>query len=218
MKIVFFGGTRYVGKELVNLMEASSHKVYIASSHKPNFSKKGILFSKLDRTDKNRVGDLLAEVKPDIIFDNICFNEYSARIIQDTYAKQLKACLKHYIMTSTFYVYNYSKKRECYINFKAHKIKDDYTRNKLAAESSLYNSSLYKIATIVRFPFVVSHDDYTNRFQKLVKNIRNSKSMQLSPNCKYKMSFISKSEAAKFMHRLINSKPSGFVDAALKLI
>lgn len=206
LKIVIFGGTKYIGKSLVEFLKLTPYKVYVFC--RVEKQEENINFIRCDRRNEEKVKRYLLTIMPDVIIDMICFTKNDMQIVLNS-LNQLTQ-LKHYIMVSTFHVYNFMNERETQFNKDTCEIEDDYTRNKIEAENQLCKSNIYKKSTIVRFPFVFSHDDYSGRFQKLIKMTENDKP-QIDTFC---CSLISKEDASKFLLYAIRSKPLGFVDVS----
>ena len=89
-------------------------------------------------------------------------------------------------------------------------ISDNYTKNKIEMEIVLSSSEFFKNISIVRFPYIFSYDDYTNRFQSLCElAIRKKASNKKN---KFKFSIISKDSAAEALMSILAEKPLGIVD------
>ena len=80
-------------------------------------------------------------------------------------------------------------------------ISDNYTKNKIEMEIVLSSSEFFKNISIVRFPYIFSYDDYTNRFQSLCElAIRKKASNKKN---KFKFSMISKDSAAEALMSIL---------------
>lgn len=206
-KLLILGGTKFVGLELINYLK--DYEIYILSR---TFISRCDVDSKiLDRKNKQELAISIDRIQPEIILDMICYDEKDAIDIIDILDNLL--CLKHYIMISTFFIYNYSNKHEQYEKCNLDFIKDNYTKNKYLAEKQIYSSSIFDKTTIVRFPFIFSFDDYTKRFQHLIENVLNGQEIKVD---NLKCSFISKIDAVKSLLKLLELQPQGFVDISNK--
>ena len=213
-KILIIGGTRYVGLKLFNdLKKNKSLKIYTLSrsrfNHKNHIS--------CDRNNYNKLRILIKKINPQIIIDMINFSEKNSKDIKNLFEKDEMPSLKHYIVISSFFVYNFfdlKKFREKkLISNKKIIIPEKYTRNKIKMEKILYSSKIFDITTIIRFPFIFSYDDYTGRFQKICEVSKNSKNRNFKGK---KFSMISKHFAVKCLKHLIYSKPKKIIDLSNK--
>ncbi len=206
MKIIIFGGTRYTGKHLVELLKKTDHDVYVLARR--NKEDQNIKFIECDRKNEDEVKKILLDISPDVIIDMICFDVLDMKTIINS-IKELST-LKHYIFISTFYVYNYIDENEKALLDNIDLIEDRYTKNKVEAENLLYKSDLFHKSSIVRLPFIFSYDDYSNRFQNLISMI-NDDIVEIDDKSS---SFICKEDAAEFLFDMVSSDPKGIVDAA----
>ena len=203
-----------MGKALVELIMMSDHEVYVASRNRKAAISDRVSIYDINRRSKDSVEELIMNLKPDVIIDNICFSSEDANIIRNIYSNHELPFLRHYIMISTFFVYNYSTEREGYIEGEMADKADLYTHGKVEAENIIFKSKMNSIASFVRFPFIISYDDYSRRFQNVLKFVRMNRDLTLSENSNLTMSFLSKDEASRFLCRLMSFGPCGFVDVA----
>lgn len=207
MKIVILGGTRYIGKKTIELFLESSCEVFVFC--RKNEKVKNIIYKSVDRKNQQTLQKELEIINPDFVLDMICFSEIDADIFVNA-SKNLKK-LSHYVMVSTFYIYNYTDEREEPFE-NGLEIDSSYTKNKIEAENRILNSHLLNKSTIVRFPFVFSCDDYSNRFQNLLRlAVKDNNEIKIDNT---KSSLISKDSAASFLANLPYKKPLGIVDVS----
>lgn len=202
-KLVIIGGTKFVGLELINhLKDYETHVL----------SRKLILQDEvnskvLDRKNKQELSIAIHKIQPEIILDMICYDEKDAvdmiAIIEDL------SSVQHYIMISTFFIYNYSDKYEQFDELNIDMIMDNYTKNKYLAERQIFNSNIFDKTTIVRFPFIFSYDDYTKRFQYMIENTLKGQKVKVDD---FQCSFITKVDAAKSLLKLLKLQPQEFID------
>lgn len=205
MKIIILGGTKYVGLEL--LKHLTTDDVYVLSRKK--ISHTNITSIVVERDDYDSLSEHINSIKPDVVLDMICYNPQQAKIMIDILSPLED--IKHYIMISTFFIYNYSSKFEAFEKLNIETIQDKYTKNKYLSEELIFNSYIFKKTTIVRFPFIFSSDDYSNRFEYLMEQALNTdKVITDNKQC----SFISKKDAAKSLSILIKSAPQQIVDVS----
>ena len=214
-KILIIGGTRYIGALLKKKLKKKNFFKTLSLSHSLSNNKSHII---CDRNKKSKLYLAIKKFDPDIIIDMINFTKKNSDEMSYVYESKISPSLKHYIVLSTFFVYkfiNHKKFSEKEINITLDKKKyDKYTRNKIEMEQSLYKSKLFDITTIVRLPYVFSHDDYTGRFQKFCELAKRFKNVSFSN--KNKFSMISKTFAVKCILELVKKKPQKFVDLANK--
>jgi nucleoside-diphosphate-sugar epimerase len=203
MKVVILGGTKYVGLEL--LKHLKNEDVYVLSRQKISY--KNITSIVTQRDSKEELKNHILTIQPEVILDMICYNPPQAQIIVDILTPL--TFIKHYIMISTFFIYNYSDKFEEFEEIDSNTMNDNYTRNKYLAEKLISKSDIFKKTTIIRFPFIFSHDDYTKRFQYLIDQAENSNEIIVDNN---RCSFISKNDAAKSLAVLIRTEPKQIID------
>ncbi|MDQ1339815.1 MAG: hypothetical protein QG567_970, partial [Campylobacterota bacterium] len=170
---------------------------------------KNITYKSVDRKSEQELQKELEIINPDFVLDMICFSKTDADIFVNA-SKNLKK-LSHYVMVSTFYIYNYSDLKEEPFDDNI-EIDTSYTKNKIEAENRILNSHLFNISTIVRLPFVFSYDDYSNRFQNLLRFAAKDNNEIKIDNTK--SSLISRDSAASFLANLPYKKPLGVVDVS----
>jgi len=84
-KVLIFGGTRYFGRRLAIRLADSGDDVTIVTrgEHTPPVAK-GLTFFKGDRTSSSTMKDL-SQQHWDVIYDNICFTPYQAKLAIDAF-------------------------------------------------------------------------------------------------------------------------------------
>ncbi len=213
MKILIIGGTRYIGLRLYkDLKKEKSLKIYTLSRSK--FINKNHIIC--DRNNYYKLEKVFKKINPEIILDMVNFSGQNSKDIKNLFEKKKIPSLKHYIVISSFFVYEYfslKKYREKILTTKQKIEKDSYTKNKVEMEKNLYSSKIFDITTIVRFPFIFSFDDYTGRFQKICDISKKVKKLNIKGK---KFSMISKDFAVKCLKYLIYSKPVKIIDFSSK--
>ena len=99
MKILFFGGNRYFGRTILNLLSRNKKNlIYLVNrANKKNFLKKNIKLLKVDRTNFNDLKKKISGMQFDVVFDNIA---YKKKDVNNLF-KILKNNYKKYIFSST---------------------------------------------------------------------------------------------------------------------
>lgn len=210
-KILILGGTRYLGKAVVN--QISKEKFEIATLSRSEEKSDGRHFV-CDRKNSCELKKVFAYFRPNIILDMVNFDKGDSESISELYEKGFIEELTHYVMISTFFVYNHfdynffaEKKLSENSNLKH---VDAYTNRKIQSEMILYKSKLMDITTILRLPFVFSADDYTNRFQGLCEICLSG--IESVIDAKFKYSLVRKDDAAEAITRVLHSNHLGIAD------
>ena len=217
MRVLVLGGTRYFGQASTALLLKSITltSVKTLSRSKQNGDDKSHIIC--DRKNISELHSVFRDFRPNIIVDMINFSRDDSKELVKAYSNGLLTSLKHYIMVSSFFVYNhfdlkeFQEKKLDLSLVKASKV-DNYTYQKIEAEATLYESQLMDLTSILRLPFVFSSDDYSGRFQSMceISKQGNLKAIENS----YRYSMISKSLAARGIEYLCTSSPKGIVDFA----
>lgn len=211
-KILILGGTRYLGKTIVNQLFLNS-KFEIAFLSRSNI-KSNIRHFVCDRKNTDGLNKVFKEFGPNIIIDMINFDKIDSENIASLYENNSLRYLNHYIMISTFFLYNYFdysifSEKNINKNYNKEKV-DEYTNCKIESELALYPSSIMDVTTILRLPFIFSADDYTKRFQKVCKISLQASPSEFNNTCRY--SLIQKDDAADAIISLVDMKPIGITD------
>lgn len=211
MKIIILGGTRYMGRAAATRLAAAGHEV-VSVSRTPT-EDTSIRHRVCDRKNPDALEAILRAEQPAAILDMICFDAGDgasmARLID---AGALEG-LAHYLMVSTFFPYNYFDAREAAFSGDPAAITDGYTRRKVEAEANIHGSGLFVLSSILRLPFVFSHDDYTGRFQRFCEMVRDGR-MAPEQAPAWRTSMISMEDAAQALAGILQGPPLGYVDAA----
>jgi dTDP-4-dehydrorhamnose reductase len=217
MRVLILGGTRYFGKNTFERLMKNAHLTCVKtlSRSKQNRDTKSHIIC--DRKNRNELFSVFNSFQPDVIVDMVNFSIDDSNGLIEAYSKNLLTSLKHYIMVSSFFVYNHfdlREYREKQLDFSLIKMKkiDNYTYQKIEAESALYKSKLMNLTSILRLPFIFSSDDYSGRFQLMCEISKRGNIKSNSGNYRYSM--ISKSLASKGIEYLCNTSPQGIIDFA----
>lgn len=216
MNILILGGTRLLGKVLVRNLIERGHNVTIATRGLTQDSY-GDLVTRIiiDRENKKSIEKALEGKYFDIIYDNLCYSPNSARDLCDV----IEDKTDRYIIISSSAVYKFNKNiKEEEFNPYIYKViygdRNDfsYAEGKRLSEAVVFQN--YNIKTVaVRFPVVLSKDDYTKRLYSYVENNILNKSTNIN-NIDSNLSFISDKEAGDFLAWLSNVDYVGPINAA----
>jgi nucleoside-diphosphate-sugar epimerase len=212
--VLVFGGTRFFGKRLVELLIQNGHNVTIATRGQSNdeFGKK-VNRIILDREKAESLNDL-KNTYWDFVYDNICYSPVAAKIACETFQENVGK----YIFTSTLSVYDEGDLLE-EADFNPYtynyKIGDrnefDYKEGKRNAEAYFFQKAPFQVIA-PRFPIVLGEDDYTQRLVFHINNIKNLKPIS-ADDFIGGMCFISAKEAANFLYWLMDIDFEGPINA-----
>ncbi|UYZ20403.1 NAD-dependent epimerase/dehydratase family protein [Mesobacillus jeotgali] len=204
-KILVLGGTQYFGKKLVQKLIDHGDEVTIATrgTKSDPFGEK-VNRMVIDRENKETMTAAFEGKKWDLVYDQSCFSPMEAR---DT-AEALKGKADRYIFTSTQAVYEFGTLHaESNFNAYTYPIEyksrkeypgyEGYREAKRASEAVFHQIGYFEVVS-VRFPIVVSEDDYTERLKFHVDKILSGQPLGIpKPDLRY--SFIHADEAADFL-------------------
>lgn len=200
-KVLVLGGTRFFGVHLVHNLLKRGYKVTIATRgiRKDEFKDqvKRIVF---DRTDEKSIWENLEDRYFDIIYDNLAYSSNDIEILLPHVS-----CNK-YIAVSSTAVYDplinevketdFDAGKICYVNKK--RDKNNYDEGKRLMEAAVLQKYPHVKSILVRFPYVIGKDDYTNRLFSYVESFVLKIPMYID-NLRETMSFIDSKEAGDFL-------------------
>jgi len=182
MRILVFGGTRFFGKRLVQLLINEGHEVTIYSrgTQKDSF---GDQISRLigDRKSKQDIEKNLNDREFDIVYDQIGFNALEAKLLTDYFEDQSIKL----IFASSCSVYavdggeNLKEADLALPSELSYETEVEYHTGKQLAELQYTKASFPVIS--VRLPFVLGEDDYTERTKWHVDRVLKDESIYM-PN------------------------------------
>lgn len=216
MKTLIIGGNRFFGRKLAELLIQGGHSVTLLN--------RGGLDDGLrlkvdritcDRTDEEKMQQLLRDKTYDVVYDQVCFDAHQAsaamRIFKDKTPR--------YIFTSSMSVYpsglNLSEFVFDPFNYQFETVATfppDYAEAKRQAEARFFQEGKMEIAA-VRFPIVMGEDDYTQRLKFHVDRIKKHLEIYF-PNLEAKLSCINSDDAASALLKLGYSSFTGPVNIA----
>lgn len=171
-KVLILGGTKFVGIELLKLLNDENIDYYVASRKK--IQVKHFIF--FDRKNSNDLNKLFFEYNFDVIIDFISYSSLDSKILVDS-LKYNNRKPKLIVISST-YVYSQPKRllsnslfRENQFEpkFFSYTLNDrlniNYSDGKREMESYLINNYYNDKLVILRFPIILGYNDYTKRTQ-----------------------------------------------------
>jgi len=216
-KVLVIGGTRYIGPELLTMLRKESTISAIGTVSRSDEKHDHTIHFIGDRKNRQVLHQILNNFQPNIIIDMVCFDGDDVDVIIDAFDKAYLTCLEHYIVVSTFFVYNlfdiddFREKPLDDLGVNNDMV-DSYTLGKIALENRLNISPLMAVSSILRLPFVFSSDDYTGRFQKICALSSQNNNSILDGG--FRFSMISKTFAAAGINYLATHEPVGITDYA----
>ena len=210
MKVLVFGGSSFMGRSALKQLHAAGHQVTVATRSPEKVATLDIPTLKLERKSADSVAKVLKMAKPDVLLDMICYDEEDAVTLLEG-IKQCGITPEHYLMVSSFFVYHHLAEWEAPATV-PETMDDRYTYNKLAAEHRLQNSPLHERTTYLRFPFIISANDVTGRFQRLIHQVLEGRKPGHPDSGK--MQFITKREGGRILCELASLPPQGVIDVS----
>lgn len=215
MNILVLGGTRFVGKRLVNLLLEEGHEVTIGTRGKTETSfVRPVEHLVLDREDKASLAAAVDGRAWDVVYDQICYSPEDAAIAVEVLAGKTK----RYIEVSTLSVYEESPERLAETAWmpggypvtggSRHTL--SYGEGKRQAEAVLWEQDRFE-AVMVRFPIILGPDDYTKRLHFHVDKVLGGEPIGV-PSPDARISFVHSAEAAAFLCWLKDSSLTGPVN------
>ena len=217
MRVLILGGTRYFGRSAFEALRDNTQISTIQTLSRSRFSENDDYHTVCDRKNKEQLHSALRKFQPDVIVDMINFARDDSEGMVEAYDMGILSSLKHYIVISSFFVYNYFDEIEFregpldLSKINENKV-DGYTFRKIEMETVLYASELMNFTSILRLPFVFSADDYSGRFQKICEIAKYGRLQSSDADHRYSM--ISKSFASKGINYLCFEAPKGIIDFA----
>lgn len=215
--VLVLGGTRFFGKNLVELLLKEQIKVTLLTRGKTE-DEFGDQVQRLvvDREDAVALEKAIGDQQYDVVYDNICFTPQQAREAVSIFQNKTK----RYILTSSLSVYDFGTAicHESDVDTHHYTIDADpeaelsYGEGKRQAEAVFFQQADFPVAA-VRFPIVLGPNDYTKRLDFHVERVLSGKVIGIS-NLEAQMNFIHEQEAAEFLFWLgISSELTGPVNA-----
>lgn len=213
-KVLVMGGTRFFGKYLVwNLLERG-HQVTIATRGQTldEFGEQvtRIIF---DRQDPESIKAAFAGQDFDVIYDNIAYTS------MDIVNFLENVTVKRYIVTSSMAVYprlHGDLKENDFVANRPYELVTSEQVNYAEGKRSLERVIVQKYlndAVMVRFPYVVGIDDYTERLKNYVVRTLNQEAQAID-NLDAQMAFVNAQEAGAFLAFLSQVNFTGAINGA----
>lgn len=216
MNILVIGGTRFFGKYTVEALLKQGHQVTIATRGKTadEFGD-SVCRIILNRSDAESVKKALQGKHFEVVIDKIvyCSNEIK-------YVLDVIDCDKYIQMSSAavYHPLHWDTKEEDFDIFGENVrwcAREDFAYDVVKRQAEYAISQCYgkQNAVMVRYPFVIGKDDYTNRMRFYVNHVNDGTPMYID-NIDCQMSFIRSDEAGDFMAFLSEIDYKGAINGA----
>ncbi|SDT13061.1 Nucleoside-diphosphate-sugar epimerase [Paenibacillaceae bacterium GAS479] len=216
MKILVLGGTRFMGKHLVDELLREGHEVSVGSTGQTVVHYDGeVERLTLNREDRASLEAVVQGREWDIVYDMICYSPDDARLAVDLFAGKTKK----YVLISSLSVYlpaDHGQKEEEWSPYGYPVIGTDrhslsYAEGKRQAEAVFADGTAFQ-AVMVRPPFVLGMDDYTRRLHFHVEKVMKGETIGM-PAPEARVQFIRSDEAGRFLSWLKTASLTGPVNA-----
>lgn len=216
MRVIVFGGTRFMGIHLVRELIRNNHDITIATRGmaEDEFGD-DITRIHLDRGDLDSLRKNVPDVTYDVVFDSLAY--CSADVMN---LMSVIKC-KRYIQVSTASVYNHlhmdikEEEFDAEVEEFIDCVREDasYSEVKRQAECAIVQKCTELPSVRVRFPVVLGEDDYTKRLFFYVEHILSQTPVYVD-NFKQKMVFVRSDEAGRFLEFLGSNDYTGAINGA----
>lgn len=220
--VLLLGGTRYLGLELIKLLDINCYDFYVASRKKINVKN----FIKIDRKNKEDLHRLFENFEFDIIVDFINYSNSDSKILIDCLRKQNTH--PKLILISSTYVYGLplelkvdssfnEKKFQSLSNSPEIRNRDEISYSVGKKDMENYCLRYYDNSklVIVRFPIILGAGDYTKRTHFYIDKIKINE--KINPKNIHKIgSYVLVSEAATSIFNFIGNEYFGIYNVISK--
>lgn len=215
MNILVVGGTRFMGKYLIESLLANGHSVTIATRGQTadKFANRvnRIIF---ERTSEHSIKEVLSALSFDMVFDNLAYCSNDVRVLLNNIS-----CKRYLFISSTAVYKKHMDVREEEFNPYAEKViwcnRQDYSYDEAKRQAERASVQAFPNTNVVavRFPFVIGKDDYTNRLYFYVEHIINKEPMFID-NYEKQLAFIRAEEAGSFLSFFAQNPFTGAINGA----
>lgn len=219
--ILILGGTRFVGRRVLNLLEQyNSLNVFVASRRDTGLKN----FTQIDRKEYKDLIKIFSKQKFDVIVDFINFSATDGEVLVSALKETKQE--PRIISISTVYVYNDPNnltenkvyKEGDFNPFQSEPINFtewNYTKGKQSMEVYLANNYPSAKSTILRFPIILGEDDYTKRTYFFEDIIKNNKQIALAKSGG-KANYIFSQEASEAIYFFITNYQPGIFNVSFE--
>ena len=216
MNALILGGTKFMGKHLVQKLISDGHNVTIATrgNQVDPFGDK-VKRIIVDRQKAKDLTDAFKDKHYDVTIDNLAYCSNDIKILLDSLSTD------KYVMTSTASVYAgkfHENMKESEMDTRQIELKwcniDDfgYDEIKRQAEAALFQAYPAQKSAAVRFPYIFGKDDWTKRLFFYIESIFMGRAMNID-NISARLSFIESIEAGRFLAHVATTDVFGVLNA-----
>ena len=222
--ILVLGGTRYLGLELIKILNEENIKLFVASRNEISTQN----FINIDRKNQSDLDNLFKNIQFDVVIDFINFSLPDSEKLLNALRFQIK--LPKLILISTTYIYDNPLQIEKDSLFNEndffpskHKLfgldRPDisYSNGKRDMESYSVNNYYNDKLVILRFPIILGANDYTQRTIFYSSLIKEEKSIN-PRNIHSKSNYIFSIEAAHAILNFVNEDLTGIYNVSFNPI
>ena len=192
------GGTRFVGKRLVELLRNQGVAVTIGSRGRQPIPP-GVKHVKVDRFDLQSMQSALAQGEWDIVYDQVCYTPEDAILAMDLF----KGRVGRYVLCSSGAVYKKAVDAgeeqfdPFHLPIQLEGRTVEYGEGKRQSEAVLFQRGSFS-SVAVRFPIILGPDDYSERLRVQVRRVAAGETVRLV-NADSQISLVASSDAAAFL-------------------
>ena len=213
MKVLVLGGTRFIGRELVEKLVKNKHAVTVLNrGNSPIKYPESVAHVKMDRNKTAQLKEYLKDQFFDCVVDLSISEIQQAKDVVELFAGKTG----RYILISSLFVYPYGQNLNeeqfdpysfQYQNLNLSKVSSSDSK-KIIEAIILQNSKF--IAVSLRLPFVVGVDDPQGKLKKLIQKV-NIKEEIFLPNLDARISLINVEDTVRsILHLMTMSKSNVF--------
>lgn len=213
-KVLILGGSRFVGRQLLQLLAHCDVEVTVGTRQNiPMPDYLNVKYVQIDRYDELSLQQLFAKQQFDVVYDMLAYASYDVEIL----LKQFKGTEKYIVISSSAVYENIPHKAlsesafdaECFLYESEMSDIKQYARGKRLVEATIVQRFPHIPYIIVRIPYVLGKDDYTERLLTYVKFIQEKRNILLN-NKLSQFSFIDSQSAARSLLYLMNIERTHF--------
>lgn len=204
MKILFLGGNRYFGKEIVSLLSKNKkNQIFLINrGNNKNLNKKNIFHLKVDRGEINKIKFFIEKNYFDIVFDNIAYKLNDVKKLLKIVGNNYNT----YFFTSTIMVKILNDKNSKVLLRNYTKNELNYGKNKLKIEKFLKDKKI-KNYRIIRPHSVFGSNDFSGKSKDIIHTSKQD-IVKFKIKDSDKLQFIYEEDLIKIIYKLITNYKS----------
>ena len=215
MNILVLGGTRFMGRHLINALLRKGHRVTMATrGNAADLFEDRVNRIRFDRTDEDSIRSAFADSFYDVVFDSLSYCSKDVQILLDHLS-----CRRYIVISTTAVYHKHINTVETDFDplgepvIWCDRTVFPYAEMKRQAERALFQKYGERNFVAVRFPFVIGVDDYTKRLRFYIEHILTEKPV-FSDNYDAQMGFVRSDEAGEFLACFAENEYVGPINGA----